>query len=112
MIVGFGLVLPDRRHIRAAMPAAQGLRLDAAAGSGVQAAMRARDVPTAVHYPLPLHHQRAFADLCCPDCCPLSERAGQRVLSLPMSAYLTLPQQDRVVAALREAVHEAEARPT
>jgi UDP-2-acetamido-2-deoxy-ribo-hexuluronate aminotransferase len=57
-------------------------------------------IPTAIHYPVPLHHQGAYAALCCPDCCPQSERAAATVLSLPMSADLTHAQQDRVVAAL------------
>ena len=61
-------------------------------------------MPTAVHYPKPLHHQPAYAAHCCPECCPVSLQLSQRVLSLPMSADLTEADQDRVVAALREAV--------
>ncbi|MFZ2648518.1 MAG: DegT/DnrJ/EryC1/StrS family aminotransferase [Burkholderiaceae bacterium] len=76
----------------------------------VQAAMRARGIPTAVHYPRPLHRQEAYAVLCCPQCCPVSDRASERVLSLPMSADLSVQQQDRVVAALFEAVNEAAGR--
>ena len=57
-------------------------------------------VPTAVHYPMPLHRQPAYANLCCPDCCPISDRTGQRVMSLPLSADLTFDQQNRVVDAL------------
>lgn len=70
----------------------------------VQAALQAAGVPTAVHYPKPLHHQPAYAAHCCPECCPVSLQLSQRVLSLPMSADLTEADQDRVVAALREAV--------
>jgi UDP-2-acetamido-2-deoxy-ribo-hexuluronate aminotransferase len=66
----------------------------------VQAALQAAGIPTAVHYPKPLHHQPAYAAYCCPDCMPHSIRAGQRVLSLPMSADLAEADQDRVVAAL------------
>ena len=66
----------------------------------VQAALQAAGIPTAVHYPKPLHHQPAYAAYCCPDCMPHSIRAGQRVMSLPMSADLTEADQDRVVAAL------------
>lgn len=69
----------------------------------VQAALTAAGVPTAVHYPKPLHHQPAYAALCCPDCCPESVRAAARVLSLPMSADLAEADQDRVVAALAAA---------
>ena len=66
----------------------------------VQAALQAAGIPTAVHYPKPLHHQPAYAAYCCPDCMPHSIRAGQRVMSLPMSADLAEADQDRVVAAL------------
>jgi UDP-2-acetamido-2-deoxy-ribo-hexuluronate aminotransferase len=70
----------------------------------VQAQLLAQGVPTAVHYPKPLHLQPAYAADCCPDCCPQSVITGQRVMSLPMSADLTEAQQDHVVAALLEAV--------
>ena len=71
--------------------------------TAVQAALKAAGIPTAVHYPKPLHHQPAYAAYCCPDCMPHSIRAAQRVLSLPMSADLSESDQDRVVAALAAA---------
>ena len=73
----------------------------------LQAALQARGIPTAVHYPKPVHHQPAYAELCCPDCCPVSVQVSERVLSLPMSADLSHAQQDRIVAALREALAAA-----
>jgi UDP-2-acetamido-2-deoxy-ribo-hexuluronate aminotransferase len=73
----------------------------------VQSALRAAGIPTAVHYPKPVHHQPAYASLCCPECCPASVVASERVMSLPMSADLTNEQQDRVVDALRAAVGNA-----
>ena len=73
----------------------------------VQAALQAQGIPTAVHYPKPLHHQSAYAAYCCPDCCPQSVAAGTQVMSLPMSPDLTETQQDRVVAALAAALEPA-----
>ena len=70
----------------------------------VQAALKEVGIPTAVHYPKPLHHQVAYAAHCCPDCCPVSVDVAGRVLSLPMSADLTEADQDRVVVALRRAL--------
>lgn len=70
----------------------------------VQAALKAEGIPTAVHYPRPLHLQPAYAKFCCPDCCPVSVATGQQVMSLPMSADLTEAQQDQVVAALARAL--------
>jgi len=70
----------------------------------VQERLLASGIPTAVHYPKPLHHQPAYARHCCPDCCPHSVAAAERVMSLPMSADLTDEQLDRIVTALAEAV--------
>jgi len=70
----------------------------------VQAALSERGVPTAVHYPKPLHHQPAYAAGHDPASFPHSVRAAARVMSLPMSADLTDPQQDAVVAGLRAAL--------
>jgi UDP-2-acetamido-2-deoxy-ribo-hexuluronate aminotransferase len=71
----------------------------------VEDAMKKRGIPTAVHYPIPLHMQPVFANL---DYragdFPASERAGQRVMSLPMHPYLTEADQDKVVQALKESV--------
>jgi UDP-2-acetamido-2-deoxy-ribo-hexuluronate aminotransferase len=67
-------------------------------------ALKAAGIPTAVHYPKPLHHQPAYAAGHDPAAYPHSVRAAQRVLSLPMSADLTDADQDRVVAALADAL--------
>jgi UDP-2-acetamido-2-deoxy-ribo-hexuluronate aminotransferase len=68
----------------------------------VQKALADLGIPTAVHYPKPLHLQPAYADLCGPRSCPDSVQAGEQVISLPMCADLTPDQQDCVVAALRQ----------
>jgi UDP-2-acetamido-2-deoxy-ribo-hexuluronate aminotransferase len=72
------------------------------AREALAAALKTAGVPTAVHYPRPLHHQPAFAEHCCPECCPHSTAAADQVLSLPMSADLGLDDQDRVIAALTQ----------
>ena len=68
-------------------------------------ALKQAGVPTAVHYPKPLHRQPAYEGRC-RIATPLtnSEAAAQRVMSLPMSADLSEAQQDQVVAALRAAL--------
>jgi UDP-2-acetamido-2-deoxy-ribo-hexuluronate aminotransferase len=64
--------------------------------------LKAQGIPTAIHYPVPLHLQPVFADLGQGvGAFPISEAAGRRVLSLPMHPYLTEAQQARVVQALR-----------
>jgi UDP-2-acetamido-2-deoxy-ribo-hexuluronate aminotransferase len=67
-------------------------------------ALRAQGVPTAIHYPAPLHHQAAFAGFAPREACPHSAQAAQQVLSLPMSADLSEADQDRVIAAVRRAL--------
>jgi UDP-2-acetamido-2-deoxy-ribo-hexuluronate aminotransferase len=72
---------------------------------GVEARMKAQGIPTAVHYPMPLHLQPVFAALGQGEgSFPVSERAARRVISLPMHPYLAEEQQRRVVTALRTAV--------
>ena len=70
----------------------------------VQAALKAAEVPTAVHYPLALHRQPAYAAWGQTADCPHSERAAQRVMSLPMSADLSKADQDHVVSSLARAL--------
>ena len=72
--------------------------------AAVQSALQSQGIPTAVHYPKPVHHQAAYSRYAPADDCPHSVAAGERVLSLPMSADLSHAQQDRVVAALRAAL--------
>lgn len=68
----------------------------------VQQALSAAGIPTAIHYPKPLHRQPAYAQ---PDVqLPQAERAAQRVMSLPMSADLSEAQQDLVIDALSHAL--------
>ncbi len=69
--------------------------------AGVQKKLNDAGIPTAIHYPKPLHRQPAYAqDVSLPN----AERAAERVISLPMSADLSEVQQDAVVAALRNAL--------
>jgi UDP-2-acetamido-2-deoxy-ribo-hexuluronate aminotransferase len=70
----------------------------------VQAELQARGIPTAVHYPRPLHQQPAYAAYAAGASCVRSEAVAARVMSLPMSADLTEAQQDAVVAALKAVV--------
>ncbi|SMF54241.1 DegT/DnrJ/EryC1/StrS family aminotransferase [Pseudogulbenkiania subflava] len=71
----------------------------------VAATLKELGVPTAVHYPIPLHLQPAFAHLGQGvGSFPLAEAAGQRVLSLPMHPFLDEATQDAVVAAVRKAL--------
>ena len=71
----------------------------------VQAHLKEAGVPTAVHYPIPLHLQPAFAGLgLAPEAFPHSVAAGRRVMSLPMHPFLDDATQDQIVAAVKSVV--------
>jgi UDP-2-acetamido-2-deoxy-ribo-hexuluronate aminotransferase len=63
----------------------------------VQTRLKDKDIPTAVHYPVPMHIQPAYSHLCCPECCPESVKAAERVMSLPMYPDMRLVDQNQVV---------------
>lgn len=54
----------------------------------IQAKMRAKGIPTAIYYPLPVSQQPAVA--CRGQTYPVAERAAAEVLSLPMHPYQCL----------------------
>ena len=72
--------------------------------TAVQERLQAHGVPTAVHYPRPLHQQPAYVKHGAGGTFPESEQAAERVMSLPMSADLTADDQMRVVDALSASV--------
>ena len=64
-------------------------------------------IPTAIHYPIPLHMQECYAgcgfkegDL------PISEKVSKEIMSLPMSAFLKDDDQDFIVETLCKTVLE------
>lgn len=68
---------------------------------GVMARLKEAGVPTAVHYPAPLHTQPAYRERCrIAGSLAHAERAAASVLSLPMHPYLDPATQDLIVEAL------------
>ncbi|MFA6196502.1 MAG: DegT/DnrJ/EryC1/StrS family aminotransferase [Sulfurimonas sp.] len=66
------------------------------------AKLTAKEIPTAVHYPVPLHLQEAFAPLGYKiGDFPISELVATEIMSLPMSPYLTQEQQDFIADAIK-----------
>ena len=70
----------------------------------VQARLKAAGIPTAVHYPSPLSEQPAYRGQCRHGPLPNSDRASERVLSLPMHPDLEEAIQDRIVEAVANAI--------
>jgi len=78
--------------------------IEVADRDGFEARMKSQGVPTAVHYPSPLHLQPALAHLGLREGrYPAAEAAARRVISLPMHPYLTEADQAQVVQAVRAA---------
>jgi len=74
---------------------------DAAVRDRVREALGQAGIPTNIYYPIPLHHQSAFAHY--PRCIlPNAEEACERVLSLPMHPYLSSSEVDRVCETILE----------
>jgi len=62
-----------------------------------------RGVQTGIHYPRPIHLQKAYANLGYEaGAFPISERLSATILSLPMYAELTEDQIERIAASVRE----------
>jgi UDP-2-acetamido-2-deoxy-ribo-hexuluronate aminotransferase len=70
----------------------------------VQRALQDAGIPTAVHYPVPIHMQPAYAHLCGGAICPAARALADRVMSLPMGPYLPDEDIERVCAVLLDAV--------
>ncbi len=63
--------------------------------------LKTQGVPTAVYYPIPLHRQPAYRQHPIgPGGLAVTEAKAERVISLPMSAYLDEAVQDQVIAAV------------
>lgn len=67
--------------------------------------LKVAGIPTAVHYPVPLHRQPAFQSLCrISGTLEHADAVSARVVSLPMHPYLDLQAQEIIVKAIAEAV--------
>jgi len=66
----------------------------------LQARLRAAGIPVAVHYPVPLNEQPAYAHLCNADSTPVAQAIARQVMSLPMHPDLSQADQGLIVAAL------------
>ena len=72
----------------------------------LQSFLSQRNISTGLHYPIPLHQQKAYADAKSSNGNLLvSERTAQEILSLPIFPGLTDDQQKQVVERIREFVN-------
>ena len=78
----------------------------------VQQRLGSAGIGTGIHYPIPLHLQKAYSRLQYgPGAFPVAEAAAERILSLPMFPSLTAEQQVRVVEQLTAAAQDSVGEP-
>jgi dTDP-4-amino-4,6-dideoxygalactose transaminase len=66
----------------------------------LQERAKAAGVPTVIYYPIPLHRQNAYSEFPRdPAGLEVSDDLSERVISLPMHAYLKPEVQDRIIEA-------------
>ena len=70
----------------------------------LQAKLKEKGIPTAVHYPIPLNKQPIFENMSHVGEIPHAEYVAEHVISLPMSAWLKDEDMDYVVTAIKELV--------
>lgn len=68
----------------------------------VQTKLKAKGIPTAIHYPVPLNKQLAVKDSDIE--LSVGDRCAKEVMSLPMHPYLSTEDQDLIVNELIEAL--------
>ncbi|MBC8072337.1 MAG: DegT/DnrJ/EryC1/StrS family aminotransferase [Deltaproteobacteria bacterium] len=67
----------------------------------VQEHMRERGIATGIHYPVPLHRQPAFAKFA-RGSLPVTERAAERIVSVPICGSIDADEQRRVIESFLE----------
>ncbi len=70
--------------------------------SVLQTKLKAKEIPTAIYYPKPLHRQTAFAYLDYKEGdFPVSEERASRIFSLPMHPYMKSEDQEKIIQTLQ-----------
>jgi dTDP-4-amino-4,6-dideoxygalactose transaminase len=98
------VAIPQIREGSTSVWAQYTIRIAAEKREEFAASLRMDGIPTAIHYPHPVHTQEPFRLYPLPEGgLPVAERLAAEVISLPMHAYLEEPMQDRIVASIRRA---------
>jgi len=79
---------------------------------GLMAYLKDADIGTGIHYPIPLHLQKAYESLGYKaGNFPVTERVAREIVSLPMFPQLTTEQQARVVNEIQHFLERASKTP-
>jgi dTDP-4-amino-4,6-dideoxygalactose transaminase len=71
---------------------------------GLQEFLASKDIPSAVHYPIPLHQQPAFKHLSEGLVLPVAEKVANEIMSLPMYPELIAEEIDYIASNIIEFV--------
>ena len=66
----------------------------------LQKLLQEAEIPTAIHYPMPLHHQPAVCDQSV--AAPTSATLSAKVISIPMHPYLSHPDRAKILECFRK----------
>jgi len=69
---------------------------------GLQAFLKAKDIPSMVYYPTAMHAQTVFKDAASYGECPVSALLCDTVLSLPMHPYMTEIEVEKVARSIKD----------
>jgi len=100
-----GIVLP--KTDRNSLPVFHLFVIQVDKRDAVREALLREDISTGLHYPIPLHLQKAYTYLGYPaGSFPVAEKCAQRILSLPMFPELTPEQVHKVSSSLKRILKE------
>jgi dTDP-4-amino-4,6-dideoxygalactose transaminase len=92
---------PDRTHVYHQFV----IRVPAGAREPLRDKLKSLGVPTALHYPVPIHLQPAFAFLGYkPGSLPHTEAAAREILSLPIAQHLSPDRVRAIAEKVRDAI--------
>ena len=79
--------------------------------NALQSFLKKKRIGTLVHYPIPIHLERAFKELGYPrGAFPITEQVAREILSLPLFPEVTEPEMREVVEAIRSFIQEGPGR--
>jgi perosamine synthetase len=100
-----GLVLPARRTDCAHVFHQYVVKVTgecALAREALMQALKAKGIGTAVHYPIPIHHQPVYQSIAGTAKCPVSVELAGQVMSLPVHPLVTDEQLEYICDTIRE----------
>ena len=66
--------------------------------------LKKKNVPTAIHYPLPINHQHAYKKYCCIKCTPIANEIARKIVSIPISSELSFVEQRYIMNVIKSYV--------